>query len=92
VAGIASQLGGRPPGHNWCSRFVERHRSELDSRYLDSLDLDRHQASSVASFEQYFKIAGAKIEEYGMRRDFCLGGLPRLRGSFQKISKPQRSF
>jgi hypothetical protein len=66
VAGIASQLGGRPPGHNWCSRFVERHKDDLDSRYLDSLDLDRHQADSVLSFEKYFSIVGEKVKEYGI--------------------------
>jgi hypothetical protein len=38
MADIAAQLGGKPPGHNWCSRFVQRHKTELDSRYLDSLD------------------------------------------------------
>lgn len=33
---------------NWCSRFVERHKAELDSRCLNSLDLQRHHAGSVA--------------------------------------------
>jgi hypothetical protein len=96
VAGIASQLRGRPLGHNWCSRFVERHRSKLDSRYLDSLDLDRHQASSVASFEQYFKIAGAKIEEYGIlpentydmdEKGFLLGRTTKAKRIFPKDLK-----
>jgi hypothetical protein len=39
VSEIASQLGGKAPGHNWCSRFVERHGDELDSHFLNSLDL-----------------------------------------------------
>lgn len=51
-----------PPGHNWFSRFVERHSNDLDSRYLDCLILDRHQVSSVASFDL---TAGEKIEQYG---------------------------
>ena len=42
VANIASRLAGRAPGGKWCSRFVIRHKDELDSRYLNSLDLERH--------------------------------------------------
>jgi transposase-like protein len=63
MADIAAQLGGKAPGHNWCSRFVQRHKTELDSRYLHSLDLNRHEADSVASFERYFSVVGKKVEE-----------------------------
>ena len=96
VAGIAAQLGGRPPGHNWCSRFVERHRDDLDSRYLDRLDLDRHQATSVASFEQYFSMTGEKIEEYGIlpeniynmdEKGFLLGRITKAKRIFPKGCK-----
>lgn len=45
---IAANLAGKEPGSNWCLRFVERHKAELDSRYLNSLDLQRHHADSVA--------------------------------------------
>jgi hypothetical protein len=66
VGNIAAQLGGKAPGHNWCSRFVQRHKSELDSRYLDSLDLNRHEADSVAPFERYFSVTGEKMEGYNI--------------------------
>ena len=42
VTAFASQLAGRAPGHCWVSRFVNRHRSELESGYLNNLDLERH--------------------------------------------------
>jgi hypothetical protein len=93
VSEIASQLGGRAPGYNWCSRFVEKHGDELDSRFLNSLDLERHQAVSVTSFERYFSTIGDKVKEYGIlpentynmdERGFFLRGLPRLEESFQK--------
>ena len=64
VAEIPARLGGRSAGKNWFPRFVNRHKDELDSRYLNSLDLERHQADSVASFEQYYSIIGKKMEEY----------------------------
>jgi len=66
VAGTVAQLGGRPPGNNWYSRSVERHRNNLDSRHLDRPDLDKHQANSAAFFEQYFSMTGNKTEEYGI--------------------------
>jgi hypothetical protein len=93
VSEIASQLGGRAPGHNWCSRFVERHGDELDSRSLNSLDLERQQADSVTSFERYFPIIGDKIEEYGIlpentynmdEKGFLLGRIIKARRIFQK--------
>jgi hypothetical protein len=96
VSEIASQLGGRAPGHNWCSRFVERHGDELDSRFLNSLDLERHQADSVKSFEQYFSTIGDKIKEYGIlpentynmdEKGFLLGRITKARRIFPKDLK-----
>ena len=68
---IAAKLAGKEPGSNWCSRFVERHKAELDSRYLNSLDLERHQADSVAKYEQYFDTVISKIREYEIRPEDC---------------------
>lgn len=96
VAEIAAQLGGRTPGHNWCSRFVERHKDELDSRYLNNLDLERHQADSVASFEQYFSIIGKKMDEYQIlpentynmdEKGFLLGRITKSKRVFPKDLK-----
>lgn len=39
VANIAHELCGRRPSKNWSSRFVARHSAELDSRYLNTLEL-----------------------------------------------------
>ena len=44
VTAFASQLAGKAPSYCWVSRFVDRHRSELASGYLNNLDLERHQA------------------------------------------------
>jgi len=35
---IAAALAGREPSKNWCSRFVRRHRDELDSGYWLSFE------------------------------------------------------
>jgi len=69
VANIAAEMAGREPSKNWSSRFVDRNRDQLDSRYLTTLDLSRHKADSRESFKQYFNIVGHKIEEYGITAD-----------------------
>jgi hypothetical protein len=69
VAAYATQLGGRPPGHNWTSRFVSYHSSRLASGYLSTLDLDRHQADSVWPYEQYYQLVNEKLQEYQITSD-----------------------
>jgi hypothetical protein len=71
VSQMAAKLAGKQPGSNWCSRFVERHKAELDSRYLNSLDLQRHHADSVASYKQYFDTVRSKMREYDIRAEDC---------------------
>ncbi|KAF4547232.1 Hypothetical protein D9617_51g088960 [Elsinoe fawcettii] len=96
VAEIAAQLGGRGPGHNWYSRFVERHKDELDSRYLNNLNLERYQADSVASFEHYFSIVAKKMDEYQIlpektdnmdEKGFLLGRITKSKRVFPKDLK-----
>lgn len=62
VANIAGQIAKRQPGKNWASRFVSRWSHELDSRYLNTWDVSRHKAESMASFQQYFDVLSSKIE------------------------------
>ena len=69
VTAFASQLAGRAPGHCWVSRFVRRHRSELESAYLNNLDLERHQADSIHSYEVYFSTVNQKIQQYQISED-----------------------
>jgi hypothetical protein len=96
MANIAAQLGGKTPGHNWCSRFVQRYKSELDSRYLDSLDLNRHEADSAASFERYFSVVVQKMQEYNIlpensyntdEKGFLLGMITKAKRVFPKDLK-----
>ena len=61
VAAYATQLSGRPPGHNWTSRFVSYHSLRLASGYLNTLNLDRHQANLVWSYEQYYQPVNEKL-------------------------------
>ena len=96
VVDIASRLAGKTPGGKWCSRFVKRHKDALDSRYLNSLDLERHQADSVASYERYFSIIGEKMDEYQVlpentynmdEKGFLIGRITKAKRVFPKHLK-----
>ena len=52
----ASTISGKEAGKNWSAKFRRRHHATLDTRYLNTLDLERHKAESKASFQQYFDI------------------------------------
>lgn len=75
--------------------FTIRHKAqdELDSRYLNSLDLGRHQADSMASYQQCFSFLGKKMDEhqilpentYNMdRKGFLLGRIAKAKRVFPK--------
>jgi transposase-like protein len=64
LASIAHEICGKKPSKNWATRFVARHRAQIDARYLNTLDLARHKADSRASYKYYFHVLGARMKEY----------------------------
>jgi hypothetical protein len=48
-----------------------RNEAVLDCRYLNTLDLERHQAESESSFRQYFAVLQEKIDLYGIQPQNC---------------------
>jgi hypothetical protein len=88
VANVAQELCGKTPSKNWATRFVARHKDQLDARYFNTLDLARHKADSKASYEYYFDILSARIKDMTycpricttwMRKAFSLAGCRRHR-------------
>jgi hypothetical protein len=55
VANIVGRIVKRQPRKNWTSTFVKRWSTELDSRYLNTLDVSRQKAESIGAFKQYFE-------------------------------------
>lgn len=93
VANIAQELCNKAPSKNWATRFVARHKDQLDARYLNTLDLARHKADSRASYEYYFDILSARIEEYDIlpentynmdENGFLIGRLQKTQRVFTK--------
>jgi len=75
---------------------VNRHRSELDSTYLNNLDLERHHADSVYSYKVFYNTVNQKIQQYQISEDniynmdekgFLLGRLNKGRRIFSKDLK-----
>ena len=64
IANIAEEISGHKPSKNWSTRFITRHKHEIDARFLNTIDLARHKADSRASYEQYFKIICERMEQY----------------------------
>jgi len=46
---------------------VRRWSAELDSKYLNTLDVPRHKAESVSASKQCFDVVSRKIEQYGIQ-------------------------
>jgi hypothetical protein len=93
VANVAHQLCGKTPSKNWVTRFVARHKDQLDARYLNTLDLARHKADSKASYEYYFDILSARIKKYDIlpenmynmdEKGFLIGRLQKTQRVFTK--------
>ncbi|KAI7705110.1 hypothetical protein KC353_g13077 [Hortaea werneckii] len=96
ISNIASELCDTRPSKNWSSRFVARHKDELDARFLNAIDLSRHKADSRASYEQYFVSLGEKLDEYNIlpenmynmdEKGFLLGRLQKTQRVFAKDSQ-----
>ena len=66
VRNFASEIGGRPAGKSWPSRFVERHKLKLISRWTTGMDATRHKADSAFKYTLYFELLKRKIEQYSI--------------------------
>ena len=89
----ASSICGTMPGKNWSAEFRRRHEATLDCRYLNTLDIERHQAESESSLRQYFAILKEKRASYSIRpgncynmdeKGFLLGHLQKVQRVFPK--------
>ena len=42
------------PGKNWVSQFIKTHNDELDSGFLDTIDIARQKADNWWEYKLYF--------------------------------------
>ncbi|OQN95385.1 hypothetical protein B0A48_18633 [Cryoendolithus antarcticus] len=86
---------------NWSAKFRRRHHATLDTRYLNTLDLEKHKAESKASFQQYFDILQQKIQAYDIQpyntynmdeKGFLIGHLQKVQRIFPKAMMKQQKL
>ena len=61
VRNLVIELTGALVGEHWVSRFVERHRDQLYSVYLDSIDYSRRVADNIKHFSHYFMLVSVSF-------------------------------
>lgn len=97
----ASLICGSEPGKNWSADFKRRNEAILDCRYLNTLDLERHQAESESSFRQYFAVLEQKIALYSIQpqncynmdeKGFLIGHLQKVKRIFPKALMKQQKL
>ena len=93
VKAWTATLCGTEPGKNWSAGFRDRHKDELDCRYLNTIDLERHKAETESSYRQYFDVLKQKISQYDIQphncynmdeKGFLIGHLQKVKRIFPK--------
>ena len=99
VRNFAYDIVGNHPGRAWSHRFCKRWKSQLDSKYLDTIDSARKKADSKHSYKAYFDLVQAKIDEYGVQpsnmynmdeKGFLIGFLTKAKRIFTKAAFEQK--
>ena len=51
---MAEEIAKKMPGKNWVSQFIKTHNDELDSGFLDTIDIARQKADNWWEYKLYF--------------------------------------
>jgi len=63
---FGSSIAGKECSRRWVSRFLERNRDHLTSKWTSGIDRNRHQADSEYKYKLYFDLLHSKIVEYNI--------------------------
>ena len=85
VHNLVIELTGAPVGEHWIRRFVERHRNELASVYLDSIDYSRRVADNSRHFSHYFMLVSVSFALLFVK-------LPTYKSDFDKLEEKIRKY
>ena len=54
VRNMAEEIAKKMPRKNWVSQFIKTHNDELDSGFLDTIDIARQKADNWWEYKLYF--------------------------------------
>jgi hypothetical protein len=66
IKNFASAVVEKEEGDAWVSRFLQRQRGHLTSKWTTGIDRNRYKADSQANYSLYFDILHSKIREYNV--------------------------
>jgi membrane-bound lytic murein transglycosylase B len=56
VRNFAWDISKKEPGKNWVYRFIERHKDQLESRFMSAMDSSRKKADNWFDYKLYFEL------------------------------------
>jgi Tc5 transposase DNA-binding domain/DDE superfamily endonuclease len=93
VRNFASAIAKQDVGKNWVTRFIARHKNNIESHWTAGMDRDRHRADSGHKYQLFFQLLHDKIEEYKIQpqhsynmdeKGFLIGIIGRSKRIFSK--------
>ncbi len=99
IQNFASHIAKRDVSESWVTRFLNRHSSEIFSRWATGMDQDRHAADSMGKYKLYFDLLERKIAHYSVEsrhiynmdeKGFMLGIVGRSKRVFSKAMYKQK--
>jgi hypothetical protein len=67
IQNFASEVAKERCSESWVTRFVNRHKDHLISRWIAGMDRVRHQADSAEKYKLYFDLLQKKTKEYDVK-------------------------
>lgn len=61
---FAAEMAHEHVGDGWVTRFIQRNKDYLISKWTKAMDAVRHHADSEAKYDQYFDLLHGKITQY----------------------------
>ncbi len=99
IQNFASYIAKEDVSESWVTRFLNRHSTEIFSRWATGIDQDRHAADSMGKYKLYFDLLERKIAHYGVearyiynmdKKGFMLGIVGRSKRVFSKAMYKQK--
>lgn len=93
IRNFSSEVASQPVSESWVTRFLNRHRIHLISKWTTGIDRKRYQADPAAKYKQYFDLLYYKMKQYDLlprdtynmdEKGFMIGVIGRSKRVFSK--------